>query len=331
MVQLSCVGLWHRPSEPSASVLQRLPIAGSSGQARGWASRNVEASGAAMGQSAMPLFSATGADANETDALPRVEVARQAGAAAVPADHGAARAQEDRRAGRHRRRPDPAGQHRPAARRARPTACGRASCPARRAPCCSSSTSSSSTSSTSTSGAVLEHGLRLRGEAAGDAEPAAQHLGRRQPQELHRPHRRVHAADHRPQRGVRLGGGQVRGRAVRRDLPAHVQHQGADRLQAQPAALPAPLGQPGPLLASRAQRRRPAQARQEDAAGRRHGRARRRSATGSTSASTSGATGSKGARSATARASSPTCSTSTSAATTSATSGSRSTPARTAG
>ena len=84
--------------------------------------------------------------------------------------------------------------------------------------------------------------LRLRRAAAGEPGAEAPHVGAGQPEELDRPARRVHPADHRWLDELRSRGGRLQGADVRRDQPAHLQHRGPPRHQRQPAQ--AEAGQP---------------------------------------------------------------------------------------
>ena len=93
-----------------------------------------------------------------------------------------------------------------------------------------------------TQGAVLETGcVYVVPLLESLALPAASGR-RRQPEELDRPARRVHARDRRRRRRVRPDPGRLHGPALRRDLPADLPHRGAAGLAAQrrSASAPAP-------------------------------------------------------------------------------------------
>ena len=77
--------------------------------------------------------------------------------------------------------------------------------------------------------------LRLHRRADGEPGAAQPHLGDCQPEELDRPHRRLHAPDHRSGDRVRPGARQLPRAAVRRDLAPDLQHPGAQGRPAEPA------------------------------------------------------------------------------------------------
>ena len=122
-----------------------------------------------------------------------------------------------------------------------PTACARASCPApatvedklrrfRHAP------------HRPRRGRGARARLRLHRPAAGAARAAASDLGARQPEELDRPARHLHAPDHRPRAELRPRRARLPRTALRRDRAAHLQRPGAHRHAAQPAPLPPRVG-----------------------------------------------------------------------------------------
>ena len=136
-----------------------------------------------------------------------------------------------------RARPDPAGEPRPPPRRARPSGSAPPSCPARRrSP--SGWPSSTMHRIDLAPGAVLEKGcVYVVPLVEGLALPAGR-LRRRQRQELDRPARPLHPADHRPRQRVRPHRAGLRRPALRRDLAALVLGAGPPGHAAQPDPLP---------------------------------------------------------------------------------------------
>ena len=88
-------------------------------------------------------------------------------------------------------------------------------------------------------------GVRLPRAADGAARPAPHALRDGQPEELDRPARRVHPADRRRDRLVRLRAAGIQRSALHRDIAAQLQHPGAPGLAPQPAAPAAAHDAPG--------------------------------------------------------------------------------------